>query len=205
MGRTAVWLIGFSLLSSAAIPAKRPVDRDWVALREQVFTLERKLATMEESLTRLSAVAEALSRSEAGREARAQEPPPDAAATFQEGYRLFLDKQYEKTIETLTPLVGATTVLPLADHALFWIAESYKALAKPDRALQYYQALYARYPFGNKTDLALYQIGVLLRGRGDPAGAMTAWNRLLVERPDSPLVSAARSEIDQIQPKRRKK
>lgn len=205
MGRTAVWLIGFLLLSSAAIPAKRPADRDLLALREQVFTLEKKLAAMEESLARLSAATEALSRSEAGREASAKEPPPDAAATFQEGYRLFLDKQYEKTIETLTPLVGTTAVLPLADHALFWIAESYKALAKPDQALQYYQALYARYPFGNKTDLTLYQIGVLLRGRGDPTGAVTAWNRLLVERPDSPLVAAARSEIDQIQPKRRKK
>ncbi len=205
MGSTAVWLTSFLLLTSAAIPAKRPANREWIALGEQVYTLEKRLAAVEESLARMQESLDALARSAGERTQKPENRPIDAAATFQEGYRLFLDKQYDKTIEVLAPLAGAVPVLPLVDHALFWIAESYLAQAKTDQALQYFQTLYARFPFGSKTDLALYRIGVLLRGRGDQTGAMTAWNRLITERPDSPLVAAARSEIAQIQPKRRKK
>lgn len=213
-----VWLIIVTL--TAVVPACRStfekrITKDIVGINEQIYDLEKeqiKTAQDVEKLKQSGTISAATTATRTGE----KEPQPEKKnkvkgqdeqdAIYKEGYKYFLEQNYEKTVELLSELTAQFNDSSLTDNALYWQAESYYKLNQIDRALMYYQLVYGYFPFSNKADYSLFKIGTIYLDRKDSSRALSAFTRLVGEYPASDLYKAAEMKINEIKKdnKRRK-
>lgn len=213
-----VWLI--IVVLAAVVPACRStfekrVAKDIVGINEQIYDLEKeqiKTAQDVEKLKQSGTISAANTSTRTGE----KEPQPEKKnktkdqdeqdALYKEGYKYFLEQNYEKTIELLSELTAHFVDTSLTDNALYWQAESYYKLNQIDNALTYYQLVYRYFPFSNKADYSLFKIGAIYLDRKDYNRALSAFSRLVDEYPASDLYKPATMKINEIKKdnKRRK-
>jgi len=213
-----VWLV-IAVLATA-VPGCRStfekrVTRDIVGINEQIYDLEKEQIKTAQDVEKLKQTGTAGAAAVPG-QARENEPltvkknkakdQDEQEAIYKEGYKYFLEQNYEKTIELLSGLTAQFIDSSLTDNALYWQAESFYKLNQIDRALTYYQLVYRYFPFSNKADYSLFKIGTIYLDRKDLNRALSAFTRLVEEYPASDLYKAAAMKINEIKKdnKRRK-
>ncbi len=209
-----VWLIIAGL--ATIVPGCRStfekrVTRDIVGINEQLYDLEKeqiKTAQDVEKIKQTGTINTTAAAASGKTQTREKEPLPEKKnktkdqdeqeAIYKEGYKYFLEQNYEKTIELLSELTAQFIDSLLTDNALYWQAESYYKLNQIDRALTYYQLVYRYFPFSNKADYSLFKIGTIYLDRKDYNRALSVFTRLVDEYPASDLYKAAAMKINEI-------
>ncbi len=182
---------------------EKRINNDIIGINEQLYDLEKKQIKDAALLKKLEAGSPpTISEKEP---AKTEEPPTDINGIYKEGYKNYLEQNYTEAIKQLSAITARFKEDSLIDNALYWQAESYMNLKKPDVALNYYQMIYRYYPFSSKADQALYKVGAIYMEAKDNARALLAFNRLIQEYPESDLYNSTLLKIKQINPKNRRK
>jgi TolA-binding protein len=217
-----IWLtiiVLVTILPGCRSTFEKRVKKDITGINEQLYDLEKEQIKTAQDVEKLkqSGVADTTANSAISSNRNLEKEPlikpkiqpkdqDEQETIYKEGYKYFLEQNYEKTIEVLSELTGQFSDNPVTDNALYWQAESYYKLNQIDRALTYYQLVYRYFPFSNKADYALFKIGTIYLDRKDYNRALSAFTRLVDEYPASDLYKAAAIKINEIKKdnKRRK-
>lgn len=119
----------------------------------------------------------------------AGKPEADAERDYQEVLGLMKKKQHRRAVELLTAFLVHYPANPRAESVMFWMGEAQAALGDPEKAMEQYEAVVARFPQGNKTPEALLRLATMYKKRGADDRARDLLTRL---RSDFPQSDAAR-------------
>ncbi len=182
---------------------EKRINKDITGINEQLYELEKKQI---KDSGRLKNLEGQLGQINQEKKMEAAEPQADDSdKIYKEGYKSYLEQKYTAAIQLLARLTDRFKDDSIIDNALYWQAESYLKMNKPEQALQFYQKLYRYYPFSSKADYALYKIGLIYQDMKEPNRAKLAYKRLVNEYPDSDLYKTALLKIKQIKPRNRRK
>ncbi|HUI71462.1 MAG TPA: tetratricopeptide repeat protein [Spirochaetia bacterium] len=103
--------------------------------------------------------------------------PDYAEALYQKGRLLFLQEQYEQSIQVLQQFITTYSGSPLVSNAWFWVAESLYNLGHVDDAEKVYQKILTDFPTSVKVEAAQYKISLIqLQKRQIELGKLLKWS-----------------------------
>ena len=82
-------------------------------------------------------------------------------ALYQKGRLLFLQEQYEQSIQVMQQFITTYPASPLASNGWFWVAESLYNLGHVDDAQKVYQKILTDFPTSVKVEAAQYKISLI--------------------------------------------
>ncbi len=192
-------LIVLSVITSCKSTGSDRIKKDIIGINEQLYQLEKSQITTEESLKKLSINAEKDKKS------KSKISNNNIQAIYSKGYRLFLEENYPKAIQSLKKIVVKYQDNRIVDNSLFWMAESYFKLNKFKQALNYYKLIYRHLPFSEKADYALFKIGYIYFKQKNYSKSDIAFLRILKEYPDSEFRKSSLNYRRKIKKNRRRK
>jgi len=181
---------------------EKRINKDITGINEQLYDLEKKQIKDGNRLKvlegQLGVVAQAQKKQD-------EEPAKDNLdKIYKDGYKNYLEQKYSEAVDIFGQLTQQFKNDSIVDNALYWQAESYLKMEKPDQALVYYQILYRYFPFSNKADYALYKIGMIYEDKKEFAMAQLAYQRLSDDYPASDLYKTVLLKLKQIKSNRRR-
>lgn len=182
---------------------EKRINKDITGINEQLYDLEKKQIQQDNRVKKLEGGVKEITDQKKEDEGKSQEN--DANKIYKDGYKDYLDQKYQEAIKLFSQLTDRYKEDSLVDNALYWQAESYLKLDKPDQALNYYQLLYRYFPFSRKADYALYKIGLIYTDMKDYSRARLAFERLVKEYASSDLYKTALLKIKQLKSKNRRR
>jgi len=87
--------------------------------------------------------------------------PDYAEALYQKGRLLFLQEQFEESIQVLQSFLSKYPSSPLASSAWFWVGENLYSLGRVDVAEKVYQRILTDFPTSVKVEAARYKISLI--------------------------------------------
>jgi TolA-binding protein/uncharacterized coiled-coil protein SlyX len=82
-------------------------------------------------------------------------------ALYQKGRLLFLQEEYENTIQVLQGFLTAFPQSPFVSNAYYWVGESLFNLGKLDEAVDVFRKIVREYPTGYKVEAAQYRLSLI--------------------------------------------
>lgn len=197
----ALVLLVFS--SGCKSTIEKRINKDIAGINEQLYDLEKKQIQQDSRVKKLEGGVKEMEAQKKEDEGKNQDT--DANKIYKDGYKDYLDQKYQAAIKLFSQLTDRFKEDSLVDNALYWQAEAYLKLDKPDQALNYYQLLYRYFPFSRKADYALYKIGLIYTDMKDYPRARLAFDRLVKEYAGSDLYKTAQLKIKQLKSKNRRR
>jgi len=87
--------------------------------------------------------------------------PDYPEALYQKGRLLYLQEQYEESIQALQSFISANPSSTFASSAWYWVGESLASLGRMDEAERVFQKIVTDYPSSVKVEAAQYRISVI--------------------------------------------
>ncbi|HVO39507.1 MAG TPA: tetratricopeptide repeat protein [Spirochaetia bacterium] len=87
--------------------------------------------------------------------------PDYQEALYQKGRLLYLQEQYEESIQALQSFISASPSSTFASSAWYWVGESLASLGRIDEAERVFQKIVTDYPSSVKVEAAQYRISVI--------------------------------------------
>lgn len=191
------------LVAGCRSTVEKRVHKDIIGINEQLYDLEKNQIKDANRLKKLENEIKLLRKTES--QDKEQEKKNDFDALYKEGYRNYLEQEYNEAIKVFSRLTAQFKSDSLIDNALYWQAESHSKLNQKEQALGYYQLIYRYFPFSNKADYALYKIGLIYTEMNSISKALLAFDRLVKEYPDSDLFKTVSVKIKELKSKRRRR
>lgn len=94
-------------------------------------------------------------------------------------------KRYEEALEALSSFLVRYPGHTHADNAMYWRGECYYAMGNFVRAVEQFEGLIARFPYGNKIPDALLKLGLSQRRMGEKEKAAKTFEQLRKNHPSS--------------------
>ncbi|HMJ57133.1 MAG TPA: tol-pal system protein YbgF [Polyangiaceae bacterium] len=85
---------------------------------------------------------------------------PEAKRDYDTALALARGKQYDKALQALTGFLVRFPDHPLVENAMYWRGECFYATGAFARAVDQFEGLIARFPYGNKAADALLKLGL---------------------------------------------
>ena len=172
----------------------RQAEEDNARLRQELDMLRQRSSATRANLDSLEDVV-------ASHPPADQAPPSAAPDTTSEVYPLysraldrFTNHQYEAALEEFSAVLDRTPYGEWADNSQFWKGECCWGLRRYRQALAEFTKVFA-YPKSEKQDDAQLKIARCYSALGERDKALTAFQRLLEEYPQSEYAALARREI----------
>jgi len=131
-----------------------------------------------------------------------QQPAVIHAANLADDYRnalmLFGKSRYAEARGAFQRVFDSDTAGELADNALYWIGETYFAVADYSSAMKYYDRVTKEYGESNKAPDALLKTGLAFEKSGDLAMARRAFDECIKRYPYSTPAASAKLELKRI-------
>lgn len=182
--------------------SEKRINKDIIGINEQLYDLVKNQIKYSNRLKKLESAITGVVKSQQ-EDAKEESRSGDLNRVYQEAYKNYLDQKYQEAIKQFLTITGRFKEDSLVDNALYWQAESYYKLNKPDQALVYYRLIYRYFPFSNKADYALYKMGLIYTEMKDYPRATLAFNRLISEYGSSDLYKTAKVKLKQIKSNQR--
>ncbi len=87
--------------------------------------------------------------------------PDYPEALYQKGRLLYLQEQYEESIQSLQSFIASNPSSPFVSSAWFWVGESLSSLGRIDDAERVFRKIVTDYPSSVKVEAAQYRISVI--------------------------------------------
>ncbi|MCB8959690.1 MAG: transglycosylase SLT domain-containing protein [Ardenticatenales bacterium] len=115
-----------------------------------------------------------------------------AGANLEQAQLYFRNNQWEQSRLAYIQYSDTYTQTSVAAEATWWAARLTELFGTPDEAASRYLGLAERYPASPDAPKALFRAGFLLVNEGDETAALTAWETLMTNYPQSEFGAAAR-------------
>ncbi len=92
---------------------------------------------------------------------RFPEHPDYAEGFYQKGRLLFLQREYEKSIQVFYTFIEKYTDNPFLPNSYYWIGESLYELGHVDKALTVFKYVISQYPRSYKVEAARYKVSLI--------------------------------------------
>jgi tol-pal system protein YbgF len=163
-------------------------------LRSKIKNVETEITSMEQQISEKDARIAELQRELKQLESL----PSDFSATYKEALRLYSVRQHDRSIAMFKSLLNAHPRHKLASNCTYWIGENYFLKRNYDLAIDAFNAVF-NYEFSYKFDDATLMLGRCYHKLGQINQAISYFEELINEYPDSEYVSKARQWISRIQ------
>jgi len=170
-------------------------------LRSQVSNLEKRVAELNERLTKLGETSSSASQkpSETGEDTLSNMSPPkspddEPTKAYETAYTLLKEKQFKEAREKFAAFIKKFPKDGLAGNAQFWIGESYYAEKDFESAILAYETLIKNYSHNEKIPGALLKQGISFAEIGDKKTAKVILDKLIEKYPDSREASLAKKK-----------
>jgi tol-pal system protein YbgF len=110
---------------------------------------------------------------------------PEAKRDYDAALALARGKQYDKALQALTGFLVRFPDHPLVENAMYWRGECFYATGAFARAVEQFEGLIARFPYGNKAADALLKLGLAQEKVGAKDPAQKTFAELKVRYPKS--------------------
>jgi len=127
-------------------------------------------------------------RGRSGSRGEAVSLSPEAKRDYEAALALVRAKQYDRALEALTTFVVRYPDHMYAENATYWRGECFYAKAEYAKAVEQFEGLVARFPFGNKTPDALLKLGLSQQRLGSQEQAQKTFAELKDRYPKSDAV-----------------
>jgi TolA-binding protein len=166
--------------------------------QHQVENFKLIATTLEEDKTLTEGILKSIQQSE--------EQPSDTVPTmvevddteyrarYNEALNLYFDRDYQQSIEKFSALLALSKTHPLADNCQYWIGECNYSKEKYLAAIADFQRVKGLGD-GNKSDAALFKIGMSYLKMGNQTEAVAAFQRLEKQFPKSDLLGKAQQYL----------
>ncbi|OFW45615.1 MAG: hypothetical protein A2163_11410 [Actinobacteria bacterium RBG_13_35_12] len=114
---------------------------------------------------------------------------------YKVGLELYQQSNYQQAISELLKAKYSTLNLPLYIKSQFVLGDCYRKIEDWDRAIEVYKNLVVDDPI--LTDYSLFFLAETYRLKGDNRESITAYNRIIVDFPQSLIISEANYQIAQ--------
>jgi len=115
-------------------------------------------------------------------------------ARYNEALNLYFDRDYQQSIEKFSALLALSKTHPLADNCQYWIGECNYSKEQYLAAITDFQRVEGLGD-GNKSDAALFKIGMSYLKMGNQAEAIVAFKKLEKQFPKSDLLGKAQQYL----------
>jgi tol-pal system protein YbgF len=113
---------------------------------------------------------------------------PEAKRSYESALTLVRSKQYDKALDALSSFLVRFPDHPYAENATYWRGECFYAKGEYARAVEQFEGVIARFPFGNKTPDAMLKLGLCQQKLGSQDQAMKTFAELRDRYPKSDAV-----------------
>lgn len=113
---------------------------------------------------------------------------------YNEALNLYFDRDYQPSIQKFSELLALSKTHPLADNCQYWIGECNYSKEKYLAAISEFQKVEGLGD-GNKTDAALFKIGMSYLKMGNQIEAVAAFKKLEKQFPKSDLLGRAQQYL----------
>jgi tol-pal system protein YbgF len=113
---------------------------------------------------------------------------PEAKRAYESALTLVRSKQYDKALDALSSFLVRFPDHPYAENATYWRGECFYAKGEYARAVEQFEGVIARFPFGNKTPDAMLKLGLCQQKLGSQDQAMKTFAELRDRYPKSDAV-----------------
>jgi tol-pal system protein YbgF len=110
---------------------------------------------------------------------------PEAKRAYEAALTLVRSKQYDKALDAWSSFLVRFPDHPYAENATYWRGECFYAKGEYARAVEQFEGVIARFPFGNKTPDALLKLGLSQQRLGSQDQAMKTFAELRDRYPKS--------------------
>ena len=210
-------LLGLALLlASCASSQPKPEEPSLVPPAQPAMspTVDAQLSNLQTSMTelldRLDVLNARIAKLEAGG-TPASVPVPataatrpaairtaDVAETYRRALTLYAQNKYPDARALFQQAFDADPSGQLADNALFWIGETYFAVADYQNAMKLYERVTKEFATENKAPDALFKLGVVFEKTGDLGMARKTFEECIQKYPYSTPASSAKQELQRI-------
>ena len=110
---------------------------------------------------------------------------PEAKRDYDNALALARGKQHDKALQAFTAFLVRYPDHPYAENAMYWRGECFYSTGAFARAVEQFEGLIARFPYGNKTADALLKLGLSQEKVGAKEQALKAFAELKDRYPKS--------------------
>ncbi|MCX7985036.1 MAG: tetratricopeptide repeat protein [Bacteroidetes bacterium] len=122
----------------------------------------------------------------------------DLTIAYEGALELFMQRQYERSLDSFEYLLNAGIPEDLADNCVYWIGENYFAQRKYSNAIQAFEKVLT-IPTSNKHADAYFMLGRTFEILGDVKKARWAYEQVSLRFPNHERASLARQKVRQLQ------
>ncbi|MCB2211796.1 tetratricopeptide repeat protein [bacterium] len=119
-------------------------------------------------------------------------------ALYDQGQEEYLRGEYELARMGYRELLNSFPESPLADDALYWLAESFMADEQPDSAQTMFNRVLGEYPDSNRLPATLLKLGILAMDAGEDDAARGHFETITRDFPDSPEAEQAAMRLEDL-------
>lgn len=124
----------------------------------------------------------------------------DLALAYEGALELFMQRQYDRSIDSFEYLLNAGIQEDLEDNCIYWIGENYFAQRKYSKAIQMFEKVLT-IPNSNKHADAFFMLGRSYEFIGDAKKARWAYEQVVQRFPTHERAALARQKVHQLQPR----
>ncbi len=201
MQKLLIILLTTILLYGCSSLGKKKVNDDLTGINEQLYDLEKKSVRLQNEN---SSLRKQITQIQQERAKEKLDNNPDFDRVYKRAYALMLDGKYEDAAGLFAGLTKDFKLNTLSDNALYWHGKSELKMGNEDKALLLFQITATFFPFGDKADQALFEIGEIFLKKKNYPKARLAFNKVVLEYPDSLVRKKSRSKLNYIKRKYRR-
>jgi tol-pal system protein YbgF len=113
---------------------------------------------------------------------------PEAKRQYESALVLVRSKQYDKALDALAAFLVRYPDHPFVENATYWRGECFYAKGEYARAVEQFEGVMARFPYGNKAADALLKLGLCQQRLGSQEQALKTFSELRDRYPKSEAV-----------------